>query len=241
MKQPEDIAEDLWGEICLDYWRTGSGDYDIRRDDGHVSTRSAEGYFAEELTDDEADALSHAQGRVLDVGYGPGRHLLWLQERGFEVTGIDISAGVVQVARGRGGKDVRLCSLFELTTLREKFDTVLLMGNNMGLAGTIKKTHALLDELRQVTGMDAVLIGSSFNPRETDDPTHLAYHRANEAAGRYCGEMRERFEYKGRVSPWIGVVLFEPALLTELLAEHGWRQEVLIEHSRGYFIVARKV
>jgi lysophospholipase L1-like esterase/SAM-dependent methyltransferase len=218
------IAGDLWGEICLDHWRTGSADFDTRRDDGHVSTRSAEGYFAEELTDDEADALSHAQGRVLDVGCGPGRHLLWLQERGFEVTGIDISAGVVQVARERGGRDVRLCSLFELTTLREKFDTVLLMGNNMGLAGTMKKTHALLDELHQVTGMDAVLIGSSFNPRDTEDPAHLGYHRANEAAGRYCGEMRERFEYKGRVSPWIGVVLFEPALLSSWLSMAGGRR-----------------
>jgi hypothetical protein len=30
-------------------------------------------------------------------------------------------------------------------------------------------------------------------------------------------------------------------VLAGLLAQHGWRKEVLIEHSRGYFIVARKV
>jgi SAM-dependent methyltransferase len=164
------IAGDLWGEACLDYWRTGGAEYQIRRDDGYVDTDPLRTYFRQEPWQSELKALAYVKGRVLDVGCGPGRHLLWLQERGFEVTGIDISAGVVQVARERGGEDVRLCSLFELTTLREKFDTVLLMGNNMGLAGSLEGTHALLDDLREVTGTGAVLIGHSANPLATENP-----------------------------------------------------------------------
>ena len=241
MEEPVGPLVDLWGEICLDYWRTGAAEHEIRRDDGHVSARNPDGYFTENLADEQVQALSHVQGRVLDVGCGPGRHLLWLQERGTAVTGIDTSAGVIQVARERGGKDVRLFSLFELTRLGEKFDTLLFMGSNIGLAGTIEKTNALLDELRQVTNDDAVLIGSSLNPRATNNPHHLQYHQANEAAGRYCGQMQERFEYKGRVSPWIGVVLFEPDVLVGLLEQHNWRKEALIESGPVWFIVARKV
>jgi len=240
MRESGHVVEDLWGEICLDYWRTGSADFQIRRDDGHVSTRNPQGYFAAKLPDDHAEALSYTQGRALDVGCGPGRHLLWLQARGIVVTGIDTSAGVIRVARERGGRDVRLLSLLELTTLREKFDTVLLMGN-LGLAGTIEKTHSLLDQLRQITNDDAVLIGSSLNPRATDDPDHLRYHQANEAARRYCGQVRLRIEYKGYISPWFGWVLFEPDVLVDLLAQHGWQKEVLIGGEPGYCIAARKV
>jgi SAM-dependent methyltransferase len=235
------IAGDLWGEACLDYWRTGDAEYQIRRDDGYVDTDPLRTYFRQEPWQSELKALAYVKGRVLDVGCGPGRHLLWLQERGFEVTGIDISAGVVQVARERGGEDVRLCSLFELTTLREKFDTVLLMGNNMGLAGSLEATHALLDDLREVTGTGAVLIGHSANPLATENPAHLAYHQANREAGRYVGQLRIRLEYKGRVSSWFGLVLFEPEVLTDLLAQRGWGRAELIESNWGYFIVAHKV
>ena len=241
MREGDVVVEDLWGEICLDYWRTGSADFQIRRDDGHVGARDPSGYFAEDLANEQVRALSHVQGRVLDVGCGPGRHLLWLQKRGFEVTGIDSSVGAVQVARERGGKDVRLLSLFEVSTVREKFGTVLLMGNNMSLAGTIQKTHALLDQLREITDDDAVLIGSSLNPRATDDPKHLAYHRANEAACRYCGQVQLRLEYKGRISPWFGRVLFEPHVLVDLLGQHAWRKEALVEGAPVYHVVARKV
>jgi len=87
------IVGDLWGEACLDYWRTGGGDYDIRRDDGYVDTDALRTYFRKELNEGELKALAHVRGRVLDVGCGPGQHLLWLQERGFQVTGIDISPG----------------------------------------------------------------------------------------------------------------------------------------------------
>ncbi len=39
--------------------------------------------------------------RVLDVGCGPGRDLLWLSEQGFQVVGIDLSMGMLQEGRAR--------------------------------------------------------------------------------------------------------------------------------------------
>ena len=235
------ITGDLWGEACLDYWRTGDGEYRLRRDDGHSNVDPLRTYFRKELWEGEHKALAHVRGRVLDVGCGPGQHLLWLQERGYEVTGIDTSPGAVQVARERGAKDVRALSVTKVTELGEEFDTVLFMGNNMGLAGSLEGTHALLADLRKVTGTGAVLIGHSRDPCPGEDSPHFAYHQANREAGRYVGQLRIRVEYKGRVSPWFGLVLFEPDVLTGLLTQHGWERADLIESNWGYFIVAHKV
>jgi len=40
-------------------------------------------------------------GRVLDIGCGPDRHSLWLQESVFDVVAIDISPLAVRVAKAR--------------------------------------------------------------------------------------------------------------------------------------------
>jgi hypothetical protein len=64
--------------------------------------------------------------------------LLYLQERGLEVTGIDHSPLTVEVARERGAADVRLMSLAELDFPQSSFDTALFFGNNLGLADTQK-------------------------------------------------------------------------------------------------------
>ena len=50
----------------------------------------------------EQTALKLAQGKILDVGCGAGCHGLYLQEQGFEVTGIDTSFGAVQLCKDRG-------------------------------------------------------------------------------------------------------------------------------------------
>ncbi|MDQ6797207.1 MAG: class I SAM-dependent methyltransferase, partial [Actinomycetota bacterium] len=46
--------------------------------------------------------LDRAVGPVLDIGCGPGRHLLALARRGVEATGIDVTPAAVRVARSRG-------------------------------------------------------------------------------------------------------------------------------------------
>ena len=43
--------------------------------------------------------LPSGPGRVLDAGCGPGRHALELARRGCDVTGVDVSARFVEIAR----------------------------------------------------------------------------------------------------------------------------------------------
>jgi SAM-dependent methyltransferase len=48
-----------------------------------------------------------ANASILDLGCGNGRHAVRLASRGFDVTGIDLSAASLALARARGGSPVR--------------------------------------------------------------------------------------------------------------------------------------
>jgi 2-polyprenyl-3-methyl-5-hydroxy-6-metoxy-1,4-benzoquinol methylase len=41
------------------------------------------------------------EGRVLDLGGGPGRYTLWLAERGYRVALADLSPALLDIARAR--------------------------------------------------------------------------------------------------------------------------------------------
>ncbi|GAB6145628.1 class I SAM-dependent methyltransferase [Desulfocicer niacini] len=61
------------------------------------------------------DLVSHVRGeglKALDVGTGPGQLAFYLAQAGFEVTGIDISPGMIERARRQADK-MRLCIDFQ--------------------------------------------------------------------------------------------------------------------------------
>src|SRR5438874_3329342 len=63
-------------------------------------TRSECDFVVAELAPDGPERLA---GRLLDVPSGNGRHALALAERGYRVTGVDLSAEFVAEARARAG------------------------------------------------------------------------------------------------------------------------------------------
>lgn len=228
---------DLWGWFYRDCFDNGSAVYQIRRDDGLSEDADAASYFRTEISGNEAEALSHAKGHVLDVGCGVGATILWLQKQGLDITGIDISPAAVEIARERGARDARVLSLWDLPNIGEKFDTVTFIGNNTGLVYKLENTGKLLDMLRGITNDGAVLIANSVDPTATGNPVHLAYQEQNIERGRYKGQVALRIEYKGFTEPWIGLVLFGPDLLKSLCEEHGWRPRKIIGNGQ-YFLVA---
>jgi SAM-dependent methyltransferase len=234
------VDPDLFGRICADYLKAGSADFLIERDDGFDDPSTPEEYFRTELSPEEARALAHASGHVLDIGCGPGADLLYLQNRGFRVTGIDLSPGCIDLARRRGAQDARVHSLWDIPNLPILFDTVLMMSNGMGLPGSVEKTGDFLDLLRDCTNDNAVLIAHSVDPVASANDRHRAYHRRNEAQGRYKGELRIRRKYKGAVSSWWGLVLFEKPVLGELIKAHHWKEIETIDSGPTYFLIARK-
>lgn len=78
----------------------------VERDDGFVDAMRTRGYFSDydEWSPTEQQAMQFVRGRVLDVGCGAGRHSLYLQKKGFNVLGIDISPLAIKVCKLRGLK-----------------------------------------------------------------------------------------------------------------------------------------
>ena len=220
----EQTVDDLWGHIIADYYGGARGHVAIRRDDDYVEQMPADFmmlYF-QPPPENEQGLLAQLNGPVLDVGCGPGRHLLWLQEQGTEAVGIDISPRTVAVARDRGCADVRVMSVFDLDFEPETFNGVIMMFNNMGIGGTEQGTRQMLSALLDVTAPGGKLLAAVRDPLATEKPVHLAYHQANRDAGRPPGQVRIRYEYEGKVEQWFDLLLFEPERAEALLQMTGW-------------------
>jgi 2-polyprenyl-3-methyl-5-hydroxy-6-metoxy-1,4-benzoquinol methylase len=96
----------------------------------------------------EQTALDMAKGRTLDVGAASGCHSLVLQERGIDVTAIDISPLSVETMKERGVKSVREQDFFMLEN--KQYDTILMLMNGIGIVGTLARMpefFRLLDKI----------------------------------------------------------------------------------------------
>jgi SAM-dependent methyltransferase len=186
----------------------------------------------------EQHLIDMAEGTVLDLGAGAGRHSLYLQDLGHDLTAVDVSPGAAAVCRARGIRDVRLADLREFSTDRA-WDTVLLMCGNLGLAGDWVPTRVLLKRLAQMTSMGGLLIGDSVDPT-SDDPDDLAYEDRNEEAGFHRGHVRLRLHYDGLITPWWDQINFPPVAIEELVDGTGWSLVESVGDAEGYGVVLRR-
>lgn len=194
------------------------------RDDGHINEMDATMYFApyEEWPGYEREAMLEARGRVLDVGLGAGRHSLWLQGRGHEVVGLDLSPLAVEVSRLRGVRDARVMDVTAMSFPDEHFDTVLMMGANLGIVGNIQEIQRILGYIDRVTNPGAIIIGSTRDPLKTENPAHLAYHEMNRGRGKPPGLVRIRVNFRDVKGEWFDFLMMGEELLEEILEPTNW-------------------
>jgi 2-polyprenyl-3-methyl-5-hydroxy-6-metoxy-1,4-benzoquinol methylase len=171
----------------------------IERDDNYIDTGSGYGYYFtryEEWDDLERQVIERARGRILDIGCGAGRHSLYLQEKGFDVTAIDNSPGAIKVCKLRGLKKALVRSIGEIGKFRAgSFDTILMLGNNFGLFGDAENARTILTQMSRITTPEAQIIAGTRNPYVTDLKEHLEYLRFNRRRGRMAGQIRMRIRY----------------------------------------------
>src|SRR5213594_2333266 len=93
--------EDAHGRLMYHFLK-GEEVYEVvERDDGYVQAVPASGYFLDyqKWPLRHKRAVKYARGRVLDIGCGAGRHSIYLQWKGLDVLGIDISPYAIRTSK----------------------------------------------------------------------------------------------------------------------------------------------
>jgi SAM-dependent methyltransferase len=162
------------------------------------------------------------------VGAGAGRGALALQERGQQVTALDVSAGAVEVCRRRGVHDVYHGTVGQAADdgLAGVFDSALLLGNNIGLLGSRENAVPFLADLGRLIKPGGVVAGLIVDPYETANPVHLAYHERNRQLGRLPGQLTMRVRYQNLVTPWFDWLCASPDELTALAEAARWKASI---------------
>ncbi|MFV0365571.1 MAG: SAM-dependent methyltransferase [Mangrovibacterium sp.] len=150
----------------------------------------------------EQFALQQAKGRVLDVGACAGCHSVYLKDKGLEVVALEQSQRCVSVLQDLGLPTVVQADFFQYDA--EPFETILLLMNGTGIAGTISNVTNLFLKLKQLL---------LPNGKIYIDSSDLIYLYENEdgsadinIAGNYYGELIYQTSYKGKYSqsfPWL--------------------------------------
>lgn len=236
-------AFEAFGKGMIAYYQGDRLPFHIYRDDGYVDEHSFDQYFSEydHWPEHEKKALKHVKGRVLDIGCGAGRHSLWLQERGIDVVAIDVSRLAVEVTKSRGVENSMVMSAVNLCFRPGSFDTVLLMGNNFGIAANVQATGEMLRELYQITTRKGRVVATCHDPHMTDNPAHLRYHELNRKSGRPIGQATLRIEYKGEFGDWFDLLMVGPREMEEIARAAGWKTIKLYKEADDYAAVLSKL
>lgn len=226
------------GRALRDYQRGDTGaKFVVHSDLWDSEVTPVEEYYrprGQKLPELERRALSLCWGRVLDLGAGAGRHALELQERGLEVTALDVSPDAVEVMRRRGVLDVR-CGDLEAVA-GERFDTLLLMMHGIGLVGSLDGLAAFLEASRNVLDAGGQIVCDSADLSLVVPSGDEASLQPARSAPRYRGEVEFRLSYRGlqgRPYPWLFV---DPRTLERFAAASGFDFELGARGARGAYL-----
>jgi SAM-dependent methyltransferase len=232
---------DVFGELMLAQYAAGNHPVHgvVERDDELVGVEDARKYFNEyaQWTANERRALQLMRGRVLDLGCGAGRHALYLQKQGFAVTGLDVSAGAIEVSRKLGLKRTLRQSIDDLENIRTgSFDTVAMFYNNFGLLQSSRKAKGILRQLHRITAPDGQIIADCIDPYRVTNPIQASYHAFNQGRGRLGGQQRLRLRFLNLVGRWFDYLLVNSEEMSTLLQGTNWTLDRVIEGEQGGYV-----
>jgi SAM-dependent methyltransferase len=185
----------------------------------------------------ERQALDECRGRVLDLGAGAGCHSLELQGRGFtDMRAIDQSAGAVQVMQARGVREVAQHDIMAPRGPQERpYDTILMLMNGLGLAGTLEGLDAFLAHARTLLAPDGQILATSsdISYLYEDEDGALVFN----LNGPYYGEVEYTFRYKDQVGepfPWLFI---DASLLEDAARQAGYEVDFLGDDDNNQYLV----
>lgn len=126
--------------------------------------------------------------RVLDVGCGSGRDLLWMKSHGFDVKGFELSPGLAQLARRNAGCEIIVGDFTQFDFSALSFDAILLIGALVHLPHS--DVPDVLHRISQALVSGGLMLLSLKEGRETQtDETGRTFYLWEDSA---CREVFEK-------------------------------------------------
>jgi len=178
-------------------------------------------------------ALDACRGHVLDIGAGAGAHALALQGRGVEVTALESDPGLVELLLTRGVRKV-VEGTPESLAGGERYDTLLLLMNGWGLAGTLAELPGFLDELAAILAPGGQVLADSTDLRPLMDPE--GEEDWSTAEEEYPGDIGYRMEFGALKGEPYTFLFVDPDALQRVAKEGGWEVEILARNDEAGYL-----
>lgn len=175
----------------------------------------------------EQKALQLATGKTLDVGCGAGSHSLSLQnDRNLEVTSIDISEKAIATCELRGVKNAKVQNILDFEG--EKFDTIILLMNGVGIFGKLDNCNKYLSKLKSLLNPGGqILLDSSdiIYMFDEDEDGGKWIPSSND----YYGELVFNISYKGEKEEPFDWLYLDYNTLQNAAIANGLKCELILE------------
>lgn len=178
----------------------------------------------------EQQIIERAKGKVLDIGAGVGSHCLELQNRGFEVTALEVNPDQARIAYDRGVKQVVTEDIYQFH--ESGFDTFLLIMNGFGLARSRAGLLHLLRHIKTLANSGAKILADSSNIGYL-----LEQMEIKPPAEHYLGEWGYAYNYQGEEGEWDTWLYVDQDELREAANQTGWQMEVIAQDDMDAFLV----
>lgn len=180
----------------------------------------------------EKEALRLVRGKILDVGAGSGIHSLHLQNKGFDVTSLDVSELSCDLMKEQGLKKVLCHDIWDLKP--ELFDTIMFMMNGIGLVKNLKGLEVFLEYIKTfVSASGQILLDSSDIKYMFHDDEGGVYIDLN---SEYYGELEYRLAYKNFSADPFQWLFVDFDRLRNIAIKCGWTVELIYEDHHFHYL-----
>lgn len=220
---------DIFGKALTDLYNTGEADILwLHNSYGQPEEMPIEFFFRddEDMPVLEMQALHACSGKILDIGAGVGSHALLLQAFNMDVTAIDISEAAVSIMKDRGVKHALVQDVF---TYKEKYDTLLMLMNGIGLTGSLAGFKSFLEYIKTLLNPGGQVIFDS------SDIAYL-YEGGHRPENQYYGEVSYQYEYKGEKGNWFNWIYIDEKTIMDVAKETGWHCEQIFDDGEDQYL-----
>jgi SAM-dependent methyltransferase len=222
--------KDLFGKAMFDFQTNNSPENIITETTISEEDEMSVDYLFRsynEMPKIEQKALQLTTGKTLDVGCGAGSHSLSLQnDRNIDVTSIDISEKAIETCKLRGVKDAKVQNILDFE--EEKFDTIILLMNGVGIFGKLDNCNKYLSKLKSLLneGGQILLDSSDIIYMFDEDEDGGKWIPSNND---YYGELVFNISYKGEKEEPFNWLYLDYNTLQNAAIANGLKCELVLE------------